>query len=224
MDVEELLDDVRESERSWEEFYREILDPFIQTGVWEPEGYEWKYGINAMAEYRRAVETDETPEDGTADQLIDLMDEHGPTAADNEFILRYGGVTPGTGARLHLHSFDRADPGILHTGRMEYIPPEIDSSRIAEEGTLLHELRGAYQRIAAAHQTPYTESMGDLNENPQVGYPSEQLLQVTIPVDYDPDTYRRTANELAAAAVQLEDLYRGMRGMARGFQPEADEN
>jgi hypothetical protein len=203
--VDERFQEVMNSDQSLEDFYRGIFDPLLQTGVWETSG-DYSQRIDHLARMRRI---DELPEDKAREEIERLQNE---------------GMHVNTSVRqvdgnAELSWEEEGD--YLLKGHLNYNPEDIDNQKQAEEGSLLWELRRTYEDIASQHTTEYLEPQ-QLIDNPDVEDPGwiERPLKIQVPADYDTATYQETAEELAAAAREIQNVHDSMEALVRGYRDE----
>jgi hypothetical protein len=203
--VDERFQEVMESDESLEEFYRGIFDPLLQTGVWETQN-DYSQTIDHLARMRRIGEM---PEEEAREEFQRLQEEG---LHNNRTVQQVDG---------NAKVFWLEEGDYLMTGQMSFVPEDIDYKNFAEEGSLLWELRRTYEDIAERHTTEYLEPQHLLN-HPDIEDSGwvEEPLKVRVPADYDDETYQETAEELAAAAREIQNVHDSMKALARGYREE----
>lgn len=200
MDVDERIQDVYESEQELEEFYRGLVEPFLETGVWGFPG-SLEDSLRVTADTRRLGFSQD---DVKSDDLVEELDEYGPI----------GGVYQIDGnAEVDWNE----EAGNLIEGRFRYSPEDIITDQQAEEGSLLYELRKAYEEIAHENSTEYLEPNTELN-SAQAEYGGETIFSIHVPPDYNPELYRETVEGLTQTAIEIENIHRDMKETVKQHQ------
>jgi len=187
-----------ESGEDLEGFLHDIYSPLYNPDVWD-SSRELEDVVDARAESYRISFSD----------LSDDKKEYSSRQWFEQYPDAYMGTELSHG-RSKLKIRPESSENDLVIGILEHHPDSIDSGSEAEEGTLLYELRNAYQRVADFYENGYVAAVDDLNAQSAGDVPNECWPEIvasfTLPVDYDDDTYRTTVESLTAIATGIQDV------------------
>lgn len=208
MSFEERVRGAYDSGENLEQFYRDLLDPFVGDNVWNFDG-DLDHFVEGQAEWWRIQFEDNMTNEKAGELLEEYEDVLG-----REFSLHYGDAT------LRMTIGD----DLLFSGRLEYDPECIDNSGQAEPESLLDKLRDTYEGIVNAAETEYIEKQDDLNSATWLMDSSEnrpeQLAEVKIPYEYNDVIMAETIEGLSYTAKEIHSLHRALRALAKGYEPE----